>query len=50
MNRIEHWEEDLMMQQRAARALVILAAVSLAASGAIGAERTVVVEHFTATW
>jgi len=39
-----------MMRQRAIRALVVLAAISLAASGAIGAERTVLIEHFTATW
>jgi len=29
---------------------VVLAAVALAASSVIAAERTVVVEHFTATW
>jgi hypothetical protein len=32
------------------RVLIALAAVSLAASGAVGADRMVVVEHFTATW
>lgn len=30
--------------------MVALAAVSLAASSVLGAERMVVVEHFTATW
>lgn len=32
------------------RTIVALAAVSLAASGVVAADRTVIVEHFTATW
>jgi len=32
------------------RVLVALAAVALSASSVIGAERMVVIEHFTATW
>lgn len=43
-------EEKLMSRQSVVGVLVLLAAVTLAAGGVIGAERTVVVEHFTATW
>ena len=32
------------------RSLVVVAVVAVAAGNVIGAERTVVVEHFTATW
>jgi len=39
-----------MNNATAARLLIALAAVSLAASGVIAADRVVVVEHFTATW
>ena len=35
------------MKTSAVRTMVILAAVSLAASSAVGAERMVVIEHFT---
>lgn len=39
-----------MKQSKVLRTLIALAAVSLAASSVIAAERVVVVEHFTATW
>lgn len=39
-----------MRHHAVARSIIVLAAVALAASSVIGAERTVVVEHFTATW
>jgi hypothetical protein len=32
------------------RAVVVVAAIAFAAGNVIGAERMVVVEHFTATW
>ena len=37
-----------MRQHSVARTLIAFAAVALAASSAVGAERTVIVEHFTA--
>jgi hypothetical protein len=40
----------LMRTQATFRAVVVMAAIALAASNAGGAERMVVVEHFTATW
>jgi hypothetical protein len=43
-------EEEPMRGQAMFRSVVVMAAISLAASNVIGAERTVVVEHFTATW
>lgn len=43
-------KEKDMGQHSVARTLIALAAVALAASSAVGAERTVIVEHFTATW
>ncbi len=39
-----------MKEMSVIRILVTFAAVSLAASSLIAAERTVVDEHFTATW
>lgn len=39
-----------MTGQAMFRAVVVMAAISLAASNVGGAERMVVVEHFTATW
>ena len=38
------------MKNSVVRTVIVLAAVSMAASGVMGADRTVVVEHFTATW
>lgn len=39
-----------MTKTSAGRMIVVLAAVSLAASSVIGAERVMVAELFTATW
>ena len=47
---IEFKEEETTMKESVARTVIVLAAVSMAASGVMGADRTVVVEHFTATW
>lgn len=38
------------MKKTVQRSMIILAAVSLAASSVIGAERVMVAELFTATW
>ena len=38
------------MKYAALRTVIVLAAISLVAPNAIGANRVVVVEHFTATW
>ena len=43
-------EEESTMKNSVVRTMIVLAAVSMAASGVIGAERMVVIEHFTATW
>jgi hypothetical protein len=43
-------EEELTMKATVLRTLVVLAAVSLAASSVIGAERMVLGEQFGATW
>ena len=43
-------EVESTMRTSAARVLVVLAAVSLAASNVIGAERMVLIEQFGATW
>jgi len=40
-------KEELTMKAGVLRTLVVLAAVSMAASSVIGAERMVVDEHFT---
>ena len=40
-------EEEFTMHATAMRTLVVMAAVSFAVSGAMGAERMVVNEHFT---
>lgn len=42
--------EEFMMKTAIVRVVVILAAVSLAASSAVGAERVMLAELFTATW
>jgi hypothetical protein len=47
---IEFKEEESTMKNSVVRTVIVLAAVSMAASGVMGADRTVVVEHFTATW
>jgi len=39
-----------MKDWNVSRVVVVLAAVSLAASGAMGADRVVLNEHFTASW
>ena len=38
------------MKNATLRTVIVLAAVSLVAGNSIGAERIVVVDHFTATW
>jgi hypothetical protein len=43
-------EEGSLMKASALRTIVVLAAVSLAASSVIGAERMVLAEQFGATW
>jgi len=43
-------EEESTMKNSVVRTVIVLAAVSMAASSVIGAERMVVIEHFTATW
>jgi hypothetical protein len=43
-------KEVCMNDTRTAVKLVVLMAVALSAGGAIAADRTVVIEHFTATW
>lgn len=43
-------EEEPMTGPAMFRAVVVMAAIALAASNGMGAERMVVVEHFTATW
>jgi hypothetical protein len=43
-------KEEEIMGASVKRTLVILAAVALAASSAVGAERTMLNEQFTATW
>ena len=43
-------KEESTMRASVIRTVVVLAAISFAASGAVGADRMVMVEHFTATW
>ncbi len=43
-------EEEFRMKSSVLRTVMVLAAVSLAASSVIGAERVMVAELFTATW
>ena len=46
----EFKEEESMMKATVLRTVIVLAAVSLAASSAMGAERMMLNEQFTATW
>ena len=43
-------EEEYRMKSSILRTVVVLAAVSLAASGAVAAERMMLQEQFGATW
>ena len=43
-------KEELTMEASVRRTLIVLAAISLAASGATAAERMMLNEQFTATW
>jgi len=43
-------DEESTMKTSVVRTLIVLAAVSLAASSAVGADRVMLAELFTATW
>ena len=47
---VEFKEEESTMKASVVRTVIVLAAVSMAASGVMGAERMMLNEQFTATW